>query len=168
MKSERAADMENTAKCKQMQSNANNIKTKAGNTAPWPPAILHSLELSEKEPDRRKALKHMTLKKNRLESGLLSPWHSPRVNISLSAIREHTRRFKANTAIFWQYRSRNKLTFTACSLNQIPSEPPAWSRREPPTKEIQQRKQTQSGQYKPLTDCTFFTVWSWWTLKTVF
>ena len=103
---------------------SNESRPKADNTSPWLLAILHSSELSEEEPDRRKALKHMTLKKNRLENGLLSPWHSRRVSISLSAIRGHTRRFKANTATFWQHRSRNEPTFTVRCMNQILSEPP--------------------------------------------
>ena len=108
----------NAKQCKRIQSNANNIKTKAGNTDPWPLAILHSSELSEKEPDSRKALKHMTLKKNRLENSLLSPWHSPRINISLSAIRGHTRQIQG----FFddsERDSRKIQTLTACTFSRF-------------------------------------------------
>ena len=128
MKSERAADRESTA-------------TKAD-----PKRTIQALD--------RLHILHSSELMN-LENSLLSPWHSPRVSISLSAYRGHTRRFKADTAIFWRHKNMNEPTFTVRCMNQIPSEPPAWSQREPPKDRIQQRKQTQSGQYRPLTACTF-------------
>ena len=101
-----------------MQSNANNIKTKAGNTAPWPPAILHSLELSErlspdfstvnkrhevKEPPPMKDQQGKYSNESRTKTGKqawkllykpLTGWEGNYINISLQ------REYKANTGLF--------------------------------------------------------------------